>query len=213
MLSAGLCAYLLEGCQPNKGGEVTTRQVLKYTSPKEKDIRFLDSLISVGNYTEWDFRNAIAHGQELLPILIDNLDRDLYVPYLYILNPFDSYCPPSDDIPIGMKYAYLVEYILADKHIPQNAKYETNSYVGCNDSIEAYRLINANMHSLYGVIIRNTKYDHYLSRRLIMEDMIPIKGLYKTWWEKQQGKSIREIREEWEAKGILNSRNIFYKWI
>ena len=65
MLSAGLCAYLLEGCQLNKGGEVTTRQVLKYTSPKEKDIHFLDSLISTGNYTEWDFHNGVDDGKSI----------------------------------------------------------------------------------------------------------------------------------------------------
>lgn len=62
-------------------------------------------------------------------------------------------------------------------------------------------------------LIRNAGNGHRLYARLTIQDMLLIKGLYKTWWKEQQGKSIREIREEWEAKGILNSRNIFYKWI
>lgn len=66
-------------------------------------------------------------------------------------------------------------------------------------------------------LIRNAGNGHRLYAHLTIQDMLLIKGLYKTWWKEQQGKSIHEIRKEWEGKDIINSSStsvkIFYKWI
>ena len=122
-------------------------------------------------------------GKEAIPYLINVIDKE-EMGFVGFQDFNSSTLYPIHFNCVGIRAAYMVDYILANKN--------------------NQRLFN------YCVIVKVID-NKSIMQPLTYDDMRSIKALYKDWWEKNKLKSIVELTEDWNnnKRPLTNSE---YAW-
>lgn len=138
-------------------------------------------------------------GKDAIPCLVDFIDMDKKT-FVGFQDPKSSTIHPfTSNNYIGIKAAYLIEFILSKDSIVtvKSDDWEQKS--------KPYRIHE------FGVIVK-IKNNEPILEPLDYEDMKVLKEIYFKWWQLNKDKPIELLRKEWkENKHILD--NSYYKWI
>lgn len=161
-----------------------------------QEFKFNDSIMTDKTQYEIFYLN-----KKVIPFLIDKIDKNQCVHFDII--PISSNYPKYAYNQIGIRYAYLIEFILSKDSINvyQDKKYDWIDLDKWNKYTDAHQ---------YEVIMKK----EYLTnpQRLTHQDMIKIKEIYKIWWVKNLNKSIKELREVYKESGSI-LKNSDYIWV
>jgi len=151
-------------------------------------------------------QNTIFYfGKAVIPCLIEHIDDSKTVCLSSFINPTCSNIPEFIcNNQIGNRYAYLIEFILSKATILpyENRKLRMNEW---DEYIKQYRIFE------YGIIVKNINKVQVL-KSLNHNDMIEIKKIYISWWEKNKSKSIEQLRKEWIQNGSILNADSNYLW-
>lgn len=124
-------------------------------------------------------------GKDAIPALISVIDNNERG-YIGFLESSSSSLTRLNDGFVGIRAAYMIEYILAD-----------------TNQIELYK---------YAVIVNNENNRPYNFTPLTLSDMKEIKRSYNDWWRKNKQKSFNELKNDWRKnKRVLDGSK--YIWI
>ncbi len=124
-------------------------------------------------------------GKDAIPALISVIDNNERG-YVGFLESSSSSITRLNDGFVGIRAAYMIEYILAD-----------------TNQIELYK---------YAVIVNDEKNRPYNFTPLTLPDMKEIKRIYNEWWGKNKQKSFIELRNDWRKnKRVLEGSK--YIWV
>jgi hypothetical protein len=110
------------------------------------------------------------YGKNAIPYLIDAIDEEEEKGFFGFLDTEQSRIFPLGENYVGIKAAYMIEYILAD-----------------TNNIRIYR---------YGIIAK-TVTDSSGMEKLSLKDMPIIKGVYQKWWKKYKEQPLSTLTKNW----------------
>jgi len=143
-----------------------------------------NSLVQKERFDSIDlYSNFKKTGKEAIPYLINVVDRNVQG-FVGFQDYNSSTLYPIHLNYVGIRAAYIIEYILAN----------TNNK----------KIFN------YGIIVKLID-DKPVMQPLTYEDMKALKALYQNWWEDNGSKSITELVGDWKnnKRALTNS---CYKW-
>ncbi|WP_455585701.1 hypothetical protein [Bacteroides sp.] len=164
----------------------------------DETCNFLEN-ISLGNITAERYNEIFMSGKNSIPCLIDLIDTDNKELIVGFQDPLSSVINPFMTNYVGMKYAYLIEFILSQDRI------EVVKGNNWKEMISPYCIYK------YGIIVTKNENNRPVLKPLTYKDMKLIKKMYRNWWEENKGKSIEVLRKEWKTNGPVLSGN--YIWI
>lgn len=153
------------------------------------------------------YEDALSLNKHIIPCLIDSIDAS-GTSFIGFKNPISSYIGNYHLNQKGIRYAYLVDYILSKDSIETVNKTwnEGEDLLHWTELTKPYRIYNI------GIIVKQDKNGKPLLDALNHNDMVIIKSLYEKWWKENKSKSIELLRKEWKEKGSI-LRNSEYMWI
>jgi hypothetical protein len=123
-------------------------------------------------------------GVKSIPYLINVIDKD-ETGFVGYQDKNSSTIYPIHYNYVGIRAAYMIEYIIAGSH--------------------EQKLFN------YCVIVKRIN-SKVIMESLTMDDMKSIKDYYKSWWSKNESKSPDELSEEWKHENrVLSNTNYLWK--
>lgn len=199
----------LLSCQNNKGNETDNNNSYYDTSYGEvkTENADCDSLISyISKLGNPIFDTVYIRGIKAIPCLIDHLDDSKNSPFGF-KNPKSSYIPSFflKGNQIGIKYAYLIELILAKDTLESSPDFDWNKN-NWEEATKPYRIYD------YCVIVRKDENQKPIEDILTNDDMKKIKLIYLAWWKKNQNKSIEQLRNDYKQNGSI-LKDSDYMWV
>jgi hypothetical protein len=174
----------------------------QHSAAAEENLQKYLDLLKSGTLCEKRSAVLSLHGQgkQAVRILLEHIDDTEIAPSstLVFQNPVLSYVPPGSqhDQFAGMLYAYVIELILAKNTLSQDGGKNCDFHflLGPNDYVYGHGLIFKGNEELIDAT-----------------DLPRIKQIYLRWWDKNQDKSLAQMRQEWKAshRPLAGSQ---YKW-
>jgi hypothetical protein len=130
------------------------------------------------------YKKFRQYGVHAIPHLIDVIDKN-EKGFVGFGDPMSSYIYPYHFNYVGIRAAYLIEYILAD-----------------TNSVRIY---------YYGIIEKKGM-GRFGRDSLSLNDMKAIKTAYTQWWEKRKQQPLKELNKEWKSNDSLTLSNSHYVW-
>lgn len=152
------------------------------------------------------YEEALYFNKRIIPCLIDSIDTPK-ISFVGFQNPINSYIGNYHFNQYGIKYAYLVDYVLSKDSIETVHKTwnDNEDFIHWSENTKPYRVYNV------GVIVKQNINGKTTSEPLTHDDMVLIKKMYLEWWNKNKNKPIEIIRGEFRnGKKILQ---LPYIWI
>lgn len=149
---------------------------------------------------------SLKMGKDIIPILIEHIDDDKKRPFIEFEDYYDRPSPRYFYNYIGIKYAYLIEFMMQT----ESMKYKSMSEVAKKDVwSNPGRFVKIFKEC---ILFRKDDSGGVIEDRLTLEDMGIVKGIYQEWWEKNKDKSLSDIRQEWKkTNGILSNSNYIWR--
>lgn len=149
---------------------------------------------------------SLEMGKDIIPILIEHIDDDMKRHFIEFEDYYDRPSPHYFYNYIGIKYAYLIEFMM---------KAETMKYKSMSELPERETWSNPGKFVKIfkeGILFKKDDSGEIIEDRLTLEDMVIVKGIYQEWWEKNKDKSLSDMRKEWkETNGILSNSNYIWR--
>ncbi len=180
---------------------ISVLSFLSCNRPVKSDCSDLvESISTAGSISAGAYEQALDMGKNAIPCLIGHID----VPHTSYLgdfkNPISSYIEPFLFNQSGIRYAYLVEFLLCKTQIEVSGSKEWS------DSVQPYRLYD------YGIIIKKEVGNAQLPNPLLREDMIVIRKIYSEWWDLNKDRPLDMLRAEYRS-GNHPLKESGYMWI
>lgn len=158
--------------------------------------------------TEKAQREIYKYAKEVIPYLINNMDKNQQTSLTQFINPIESNIPKFImNNQIGIRYAYLIELILSKDSIETVNKTwnKEEDWLHWAEQTKPYRIYNI------GIIVKQDKYHKPILEPLKPKDMVVIKKMYINWWKKNKQNSIEKLRDDYRSgKKIIKFP---YTWI
>jgi len=154
-------------------------------------------------YTNTESKNVYNEtylmGKDAIPCLIDLIDINKKTLVGFQDPKSSTIYPFTFNNQIGIKAAYLIEFILSKDSI------EAIKGVEWEQKIKPYRIYQ------YGVIVKKENNTPVLEP-LNYDDMKELKEIYSKWWQLNKEKPLELLRKEWKGNNLILN-NSCYKWI
>ena len=144
--------------------------------------------------------------KQLIPYLIDCIDINK-TSFMGFKNPIDSYIGNYHFNQYGIRYAYLIDYVLSKDSIEIVNKNweEQEDWIHWDELTKPYRIYRI------GVIVKQDENNKPILEPLTHEDMVKIKKMYSDWWKQNKDKSIETLRKEFRKENKI--LKLPYVWI
>ncbi|MDR2854031.1 MAG: hypothetical protein LBV31_01855 [Prevotellaceae bacterium] len=152
------------------------------------------------------YEEVLPLNKQIIPCLIDSIDTST-TSLIGFKDPVSSFIGNYHFNLYGIKYAYLVDYILSIDSIETVNKTwnESENFLHWAEETKPYRIYNI------GIIVKQDENDKPILEPLTYDDMVKIKKMYFDWWEQNKDKPIDILKEEFrKGNKILQ---LPYVWI
>lgn len=149
---------------------------------------------------------ALSLNKQIIPCLIDSMDIS-ETSFIGFQNPISSYLGNYHFNQKGIKYAYLIDYILSKDRIEVVSKTwsEEEDFAHWAELTKPYRIYNV------GIIVKQDENSQSILEPLTPKDMAAIKKMYFDWWKQHKDKSIEVLKEEFRKGNTI--LQLPYVWI
>lgn len=152
------------------------------------------------------YEETLSLNKQVIPCLIDSIDIP-QTSFIGFQNPISSYLGSYHFNQKGIKYAYLVDYILSKDSVETVNKIwsEEEDWLHWAEQTQPYRIYNI------GVIVKQDNNGQPILEPLTNKDMVIVKKMYLNWWKHNKDKPIETLRDEFrKGNKILQ---LPYLWI